>query len=270
MDTGKVWTPLGTSVVANWYNFANTAGSGAFPVNQAFFSGIFATGFVRKNFDVSFLAGNPKVAFRFAFKSDVNTNAAGVAIDDVEVTGPINVLPLKLINFTAAKQNKDALLKWNTTNEINVSHFNVERSWDGSTFTTLPNVAAQNNLNNSYVFTDLLSLLSTTNKDIIYYRLKSTDVNGSFSQSNIVQLKWFNGENNTITVSPNPFIDHVKINTELIINGVQLVGIKGEILFTSGKVVAGRINLPAYLTRGIYFLKINTDKGIFVEKIVKE
>ena len=270
LDTGKVWMPLGTSVLANWYNFANTVGDGAFPVNQAFFSGNFATGFVRKNFDVSFLAGNPKVAFRFAFKSDINVNAAGVAIDDVEVTGPVNVLPLKLINFTAAKQNKDALLKWNTTNESNVSHFNIERSWDGSTFTTLPNVAAQNNLNNSYVSTDLLSLLNTTNKDIVYYRLKSTDLNGSFSQSNIVQLKWLNGEINTITISPNPFKDFIKINTELNINGVQLVGIKGEILFTTGKVNAGKINLPANLSRGIYFLRINTDKGIFVEKIVKE
>lgn len=270
LDTGKVWTPLGTTVVANWYNFANTNGDAAFTVNQAFFSGNFSAGFVRKNFDVSFLAGNPRVAFRFAFKSDGSLNAAGVAVDDIEVTGPVNVLPLKLITFNAAKQNKDAVLKWNTINEINVSHFNVERSWDGNVFTSLPNVTAQNNSNNSYVFTDFLSTLNTAKKDIVYYRLKSTDLNGSFSQSNIIQLKWLNDENNSVTVSPNPFKDFVNINTELTINGVQLIGIKGDVLFATRKINAGRINLPLTLTRGIYFLRINTNKGMFVEKIIKQ
>ncbi|MCY7293496.1 MAG: T9SS type A sorting domain-containing protein, partial [Ferruginibacter sp.] len=270
LDTGKVWTPLGTTVVTNWYNFANTGGATAFPLNQAFFSGNFSAAFVRKNFDVSFLAGNPKVAFRFAFKSDFTVNTAGVAIDDIEVTGPLNVLPLRVITFDAVKQNKDALLKWNTVNETNVSHFNVERSWDGITFTTLQNVTAQNNTNNSYIFTDLLSSLNRVPGNIIYYRLKSTDINGSFTRSNIVQLKWLNNQNTALSVSPNPFKDFIKINTDVKIKSVQLVGLKGEVIFTTAAVNAGRINLPPFLTRGVYFLKINTDNGVFVEKIIKE
>ncbi len=270
LDTGKIWTPLGTTVVTNWYNFANGAGDGAFPINQAFFTGSFGGSFVRKNYDASFLAGNAKVAFRIAFKSDVTVNAAGMAIDDMEVTGPINVLPLRFVQFDAAKQNKDALLKWTTANESNVSHFNVERSWDGISFTALQNVPAQNNTNNNYVFTDFLSSLNRVPSDIIYYRLKSTDLNGSIGRSNIVQLKWQNNQTTTLRVSPNPFKDFVMINTEAKIKSVQLVGLKGEVIFTTSTINAGRINIPPFITRGVYFLKINTEKGMFIEKLIKE
>ena len=36
-DTGKVWQPLGTTVVTNWYNFANTTDVTAFTFGEAFF-----------------------------------------------------------------------------------------------------------------------------------------------------------------------------------------------------------------------------------------
>ncbi len=270
LDTGKIWTPLGTTVVTNWYNFANTVGDGAFPVNQAFFTGSFGGAFVRKNYDASFLAGNAKVAFRIAFKSDFTVNAAGIAIDDIEVTGPLNILPSRLISFDAVKQNKDALLKWTTANETNVSHHNVERSWDGITFTTLQNVTAQNYASNNYIFTDLLSALNRAPGDIVYYRLKSTDINGSVSRSNIVQLKWLSNQTIALKISPNPFKDFVLINADAAIKSVQLVGLKGEVIFTTSSINNGRINLPPHLTGGVYFLKINSEKGVFVEKLMKE
>lgn len=44
--------------------------------------------------DVSFLAGNANVAFRFVFKSDF-TVTAGIAVDDFEIFGapPLRLLP---------------------------------------------------------------------------------------------------------------------------------------------------------------------------------
>jgi hypothetical protein len=87
-NLGASWSPLGTTVQAGWYNYSNTSAS-AFPTNQAFFSAN-VPAYTLYGRDISFLAGNANVAFRFMFKSDGNAEAAGIAIDDIEVTGPGN------------------------------------------------------------------------------------------------------------------------------------------------------------------------------------
>ncbi|MBP7375550.1 MAG: carboxypeptidase regulatory-like domain-containing protein [Pyrinomonadaceae bacterium] len=89
LDKGATWTTLGTAVAANWYNNANNSGSTSFPANEAFFSGSQAV-YALKTRDVSFLAGNASVAFRFKFRSDVTVPAAGVAVDDFDIVGPVN------------------------------------------------------------------------------------------------------------------------------------------------------------------------------------
>ena len=89
LDKGVTWLPLGTAVAAGWYNNANVSGSGTFPAGEAFFSGSQAA-YALKTKDLSFLAGNSSVAFRLRFMADPSVNAAGAAIDDFAVTGPVN------------------------------------------------------------------------------------------------------------------------------------------------------------------------------------
>ena len=88
LDKGTTWTQLGV-VATGWYNFSNTVGDAAFPINEAFFSGTQST-YANKTRDISFLSGNSSVAFRIQFKSDNSVTAAGVAIDDFEILGPVN------------------------------------------------------------------------------------------------------------------------------------------------------------------------------------
>lgn len=82
-DKGTNWTVLGT-VAANWYD-RSTASITAFPANVPYFNSN-RTSFAQQTRDISFLAGNASVAFRFVFKSDENTVAAGCAIDNFEIT----------------------------------------------------------------------------------------------------------------------------------------------------------------------------------------
>jgi ELWxxDGT repeat protein len=53
-------------------------------------------------------------------------------------------LPLHLVDFKARLVNADGLLSWNTTNEENTSHFIVERSLNGRSFTSIGKVQAAN------------------------------------------------------------------------------------------------------------------------------
>jgi PKD repeat protein len=269
LDTGKNWTPLSTTTSANWYNFANMAGTTAFPQFQAYFSST-QSSFAKKNYDVSFLAGNNQVAFRFAFKTDGGVTAAGAAIDDVEITGAANVpLPLNLVSFSASKEGKDALLKWITANEINVSHFEIERSWTGVEFSSIGRVNAFNQNNNSYNFKDLLSRLSNIPSNTTYYRLKMTDKDGKFRYSQTETLKWQDLQNTKITVSPNPFRDHLQLNTQLRITQVQLIDNNGRIVAATNNLNNGRFNVPS-LPAGTYYLRVHTTEGIITEKVMKQ
>lgn len=264
LDTGKTWIALGNTIQANWYNFANATGGTAFSTGQAFFTGTQAS-FVKKNYNVSSLAGNKNVAFRFAFKADGGVVDAGIVIDDVEIIGP----PTTQFLFTVEKQNKDALLKWNTL-AINASSFVVERSWDGINFIDIGTVAAQpiSNIIQNYSYVDLLSNVVKWPSNTTHYRVRSINNNNTSLRTNILKLDW----DNTIvglSITPNPFISSLNINTLSKILNVSLVAANGQIVYSSNNVLNNSLFIPNFIANGTYFIRVNTDKGLFVEKIIK-
>ena len=135
-NKGDNWTLLGTTG-PNWYDFANGAGGTAFPAGEAFFNAT-AASFTLASRDVSFLAGNPNVAFRLVFKSDFTVNIAGVSIDDFEIFGPNNSpLPVTMGSITGKSFENYNRLDWFTLSELNNDGFYVERSSEGITFEDL-------------------------------------------------------------------------------------------------------------------------------------
>jgi ELWxxDGT repeat protein len=72
------------------------------------------------------------------------------------VDGTFNPLPVKLQSFTVTEIGADAWLKWQTLQEVNTSHFAVQRSMDAIRFETIGTVAASGNSNiqQQYNFTD--------------------------------------------------------------------------------------------------------------------
>jgi PKD repeat protein len=267
IDTGKNWFPLGTSVVTNWYNFANPSTT-AFPAGQAFFSGTNAS-YSKKQYDVSSLAGNDQVAFRFAFKTDGGVTAAGAAIDDVAIEGtPNNPLPLSLTSFTAVKDGEDALLQWQTMNEVNVSHFDIERSWNGTEFNFIGKKTALNGTSNNYAFKDLLSKQSRPGQTV-YYRLKMMDRDGKFKYSPVELLRWNGLQNSQVSISPNPFKDHIRVNTLLKVEKAELIDNQGRVVAAANGLTNGRLNVPS-LPAGTYVLRLQTSEGVLTRKLVKQ
>jgi len=269
IDTGRTWTPVGTSVAANWYNSGNTSGTTIFPAGQAFFSGT-QSSFAQKTTDISFLAGNSRVAFRFAFKADGGVTAAGAAIDDVQITGTTNTpLPLTLLNFTASKTDKDASLQWTTANEKNVAYFELERSWNGLEFAFIGRKEALNGSSNQYTAKDLLSKMVSRLSNITYYRLKMVDKDGSYRYSNIVSLKWSETVNSFVSLAPNPFSDYVQISTRSGIRQVQVLDANGKTLLLTNNVPNGRLKL-SLLPAGMYFIRVFTSEGISTQTLLKQ
>jgi len=123
-------------------------------------------------------------------------------------------LPLDLLTFTGQLQNdKTVLLNWKTENEINTSHFVVERSTDGNRFSPIGNVTAnggRNNAGGSYNYSFIDNDAANQSSQRLYYRLRMVDIDTRAKYSNIVSvvLQFVTG---TINVSPNPVINDVKV-----------------------------------------------------------
>jgi len=87
-------------------------------------------------------------------------------------------------SFTIKDSNSTTLLKWTTSQENNLSYFEIDRSADGSFFTELGNVTPRGNTSSTtnYTFTD------PGNRTVqnFYYRLKIVNLDGSFRYSGAV------------------------------------------------------------------------------------
>jgi len=93
----------------------------------------------------------------------------------------IGVLPLQLVDFTVQQQDDRLVrLKWQTTAEENTSHFTIERSVDGISYSFVKNIAAANRPGGQeYTSTDNIILYNAP----IYYRLKMVDRDDRFTYS---------------------------------------------------------------------------------------
>jgi hypothetical protein len=136
-------------------------------------------------------------------------------------------LPLKLLSFTATEQASNVLLKWSTTAEVNTSYFEVQRSTDGSQFAPVTTIKAAGNsstvLNYQYVDTP-------GPRPVYYYRLKMTDIDGSSTYSDIVQVT-LASRRSPLRIYPNPARNYITVETPAAAKAsIRLLDISGKLL----------------------------------------
>lgn len=112
-----------------------------------------------------------------------------------------NPLPVTLSHFSLNQSNSYVQLRWHTANELNNSHFTVQRSADGFNWYSLKVVQGGGTTSNaqyySYLDTEPLS-------DITYYRLRQTDFNGQSEYSQVLSSTFQETETSTLSLYPNP------------------------------------------------------------------
>ncbi|MEO9003875.1 MAG: choice-of-anchor Q domain-containing protein, partial [Ginsengibacter sp.] len=172
-------------------------------------------------------------------------------------------LPLKLISFEALFKNNAVNVSWQTMDEVNVSHFEIERSMNGISFVEIGIQKADGKA--VYDFTD--TNLPPGN---IYYRLKIQDKDGQTEFSTVKMVRALNFgvlEINTYPVPSNSLVYIANKNKRLI---------KGlfSVLSTSGKTVMQTYSNPVdihSLVQGMYYIRIVdvTGKLIGTRSIIK-
>lgn len=76
-------------------------------------------------------------------------------------------------------------------------------------------------------------------------------------------------EKNTTTISPNPVIDKLSINTKAKVNAVEVYNLAGQKVWSSDKVMNNKVDLN-FLTKGIYIIKVEIDTSKESIKFIKK
>jgi len=185
-------------------------------------------------------------------------------------TTTFTTLPVKLVSFTANKTNDQVTIDWTTAQEINTSHFEVQRSVNGTDFSTTTNKNAKGSGNTSTAYScidDLtnVALLGST----IYYRLKMVDKDGSFEYSPVKSISF--SQQNRYTISPNPAKNIVNITGRNIVK-VELFNTAGKVLLSRDFTTHLTVSLDiSALSAGVYVMVITDHEGArHVERLITQ
>src|SRR5690606_9633487 len=76
---------------------------------------------------------------------------SGACLNETSLQIACSALPLDLLSFIAQETHTDAILNWQTSNEVNASHLEVQRGYDGLNFQKIGETKAGRS---DYAFTD--------------------------------------------------------------------------------------------------------------------
>lgn len=132
----------------------------------------------------------------------------GGRIDHVRITVFYNfiTLPLKLLDFSLQKNANSVHLDWKTAEEVNMDHFEIERSQTARDFVSIGTIADRNQITETnYSFDDNYPL-----KDISFYRLKMVSNTGGINYSKILPVQFRGGRN--VGLYPVPWRQGMPLN----------------------------------------------------------
>ena len=200
----------------------------------------------------------------WSYVGPLNTSGT-LAVLAISTTPPVNntseftcqiVLPVEWLSFEAAPDGQgNVMLDWETASEVDVSHFEVERSVNGLDFESIGEVqGAHPGAGGAYGFVDESPALGFN-----AYRIREVDLNGGNSFSEVREL-WLDKETALFDLAGNPVDAQVRFRMnvtdyeqvsytlfdqtgKIIFNGEKRV-MQGEwVEFSSTGLAAGLYNL---------------------------
>lgn len=184
------------------------------------------------------------------------------AYDNLSI-GPVTAqspLPVNFIGLVANKVNNGITLRWDVGDEINVKEYQIEKSTNGYTFTSVGTVAASHK--SVYQFTG-----PNSNEAQIYYRIKSVDNDGHTKYSGIIRVTNNSSYSQNIRLYPVPAHNDLTVqHTQLGANAkLSISTVDGRILkiVTPNIGVSNTIIDVSRFSSGTYILKLDKGNGTF-------
>lgn len=178
-----------------------------------------------------------------------------------------NILPLRWLSFTGERKASFVSLEWRTTNEVNTSHFELERSKNGVDFSMIGRVDALGQQENRYDFDDMNPI-----KGVNFYRVKQVDRDGRMEYSTIIKV-YFGTGINELKLSPQPV--STKLNIQFGGNGntafIQVFDAGGRMVINEKRANSPIMELKTVsLPKGVYYIVVSDgieqQKGQFIKQ----
>ncbi len=194
-------------------------------------------------------------------------------------SGSSNSLPTDMVYFSARTKNQQVELNWEMTCEMNSDYFSIERSLNGSDFTTISTVKAAGNSKQpqNYQCSDYKPMTGTS-----FYRLRQVSFEGKSTFSNVerVNIKSRAATASSVNiqrVGPNPFNSMVTAEYYSEANGdvaVEILSKEGKSIFKTYQYALKGYNTFTYskgstLAPGEYMIRLSNSNGATREFITK-
>ena len=188
-------------------------------------------------------------------------------------------LPLKLLKFDAVKDGQNVLLTWHTASEVGVEAFDVERLdlvnflTGSNAWQNIVNMPIVNNgppLLNIYTYNDLAVLPPNANC-LLEYRLKITDMDGSFEYSPTRTVS-SSQESKCFTMSLS--LDRNSLLIQFVnssgTNNVSMFAEDGREVISVNVSATSNATLPLghRLAAGLYLIRVSNESHVQTEKML--
>lgn len=277
MPAGQATNPIsGTDPEQGILGNSDTITITKLPVNATmYYNGIEVTvGQIITDFNPALLSytnisnGSLNVIFEYAF-IDSASQQGTPAEYKVEWLTP---LPIQLICFSGTADNCNSILSWVTQNEIDFSHFELERSANNTTFEKISIINGQTGGGEKYY-----SYIDKNLPEGNYiYRLKLIDIDNKFnySKSENVNIKC---TADVLEVYPNPVSNDIYINLktqEAASFEIKIFDLSGKLILsdsfeTNENEFRTLHYSTAHLSKGVYSMNISNGYTKYVYKIIK-
>ncbi len=187
-----------------------------------------------------------------------NTGSVVLTINNI-------VLPLRLLSFSSNETNQNLVqLNWQTTNEINSSHFIVQRSGNGTTFDNIGRVEARNTSgSNDYSVTDASPI-----DGVNFYRLQIVDIDSKTTYSSIIKIV-FSGKSE-LQVFPNPAKNVITLSGLENKGIIKIIAPDGKLVKQLSATANSMLIDISILAKGMYMLQYNNGSRVEQVKIIKQ
>ena len=206
--------------------------------------------------------------------ASVSNSGLGYSGESFAAIGGV-ILPIRWLGFNAVRQVNDGFISWTVENDDDNEKYFIERSLDGSNFVPIGELSKRAGSGiKQYSFID--KNIVTLTKKIVYYRVKSLEVNNRYSYTETKSIRLdTKGE---ISLYPIPAKDgftlavpYLRPNQEKV--QLHLVNALGQIVDRKDITRAAAINYyynlqSSLITSGEYLLKIFEDNQLTETKRV--
>lgn len=205
----------------------------------------------------------------YAFAWKITTPLGACVSTDTTVVTITCTLPVTLISFNAVKAVGGVSLQWVTAEEENNKGFELEHSADGRSWNNIAFVAGKADSRNGNAPLNYSYLHNNPYYGNNYYRLKLTDLDGTYTYSPTRQVTYDQAA--PIAITPNPADGILSLHG---VTGKCIIAISnttGQVVLTKETTGNTDQNIAIdHLPSGVYFIMVKNEQGIISnQKIVK-